>query len=160
MSAPAFPRSLGLAARLGVGAVLVYAGSIKAAGPSEEFALIISAYQILPQDMSLTLATFLPYVEMLIGWSLILGLHLRAAAAAAGAIFAGFLLSIASLGLRSIELPNCGCFGDSIHLTAAQAFLVDACLASLCLVAWKSVPAPWSLDHWIKASHPVSHGKR
>ena len=45
------PPALGLAARLIVGGVLVYAGAVKAAGPAEEFALVIGAYQVLPSDM-------------------------------------------------------------------------------------------------------------
>ncbi len=139
---------VGFAARVFVGAVLVYAGAIKAAGPAEEFAIVIGSYDILPRDMVLTAATFLPWVELLVGWALIFGLRLRAASVSAGALFAGFLVALASAQLKGIQLPNCGCFGDAVHFTLVQAFLVDTGLAALCWLSWKSAPARLSLDRW------------
>ncbi len=142
------PPSIGFAARVLVGTVLVYAGAVKAAGPSEEFAIVIGSYDVLPHDMVLTAATFLPWVELLLGWSLIFGLRLRAAAAAAAALFAAFLCALLSVQLKGIQLPNCGCFGDAMHFTPRQAFFVDSGLAALCWLSWKSAPARLSLDTW------------
>ena len=150
----------GLAARVIVGAVLVYAGATKAAGPAEEFALVIGAYDVLSKEMVLTAAAFLPWVELLLGWSLILGLRLRVTAAAAGALFAGFLFALVSVKLKGIQLPNCGCFGDAIHLTPLQALLVDSALASLCWVAWTAAPG-LSLDSWMEGGYTArTNGKR
>ncbi|MBI4061334.1 MAG: DoxX family membrane protein [Elusimicrobia bacterium] len=155
------PPPLGLVARALVGAVLVYAGATKAAGPAEEFAIIIGSYDVMPRDMVLTAAAFLPWVEILLGWSLILGLRLRAAAAGAGALFAAFLLALLSALLRGIPLPNCGCFGDAAHFTPLQALLLDLGLAALCWSAWKSAPARWSLDSWVEGGYTEpAHGKR
>ena len=155
------PPSLGLVARVLVGAVLVYAGATKAAGPSEEFAIVIGTYDIMPRHMVLTAATFLPWVELLIGWSLILGLRLRAAAVGAGALFAAFLTALALVQLRGIPLPNCGCLGDAIHMTPLQACLFDTCLASLCWLSWKSAPARLSLDSWVEGGYTgPTDGKR
>ncbi|PIR15854.1 MAG: DoxX family protein [Elusimicrobia bacterium CG11_big_fil_rev_8_21_14_0_20_64_6] len=160
MSAKIHP-SVGLAARVIVGAVLVYAGAAKAAGPAEEFAIVIGSYDLLPRDMVLTAATFLPWVEILIGWALIFGLKLRAAAISAGAMFAAFLLALASVQLKGIQLPNCGCFGDAIHFTPLQAFLFDACMSALCWLSWKSAPSPLSLDSWVEGGYTgTTHGKR
>ena len=155
------PPSIGLVARVLVGAVLVYAGATKAAGPSEEFAIVIGSYDFLPREMVLTAATFLPWIELLVGWALIFGLKLRAAAAGAGAIFASFLLALASVQLKGIALPNCGCFGDAIHFTPLQALLFDAVLAGLCWLAWKSAPARLSLDSWAEGGYTgPTNGKR
>lgn len=142
------PAVLSLAARFIVGAVLVYAGASKAAGASEEFALIISAYQLLPREMLLSTAALLPWAELLLGWSLLLGFHVRAAGVGAGALFGIFLVALASVKLRGIELPSCGCFGEGLHFTTAQALLVDAALAALSLLAWRLRPSPFSLDSW------------
>jgi uncharacterized membrane protein YphA (DoxX/SURF4 family) len=146
MSAKDLPHSYGVAARLIVGAVLVYAGATKAAGPAEEFALVIGAYQVLPKDMLLSMAAFLPWVELLLGWALILGAERRAAAAGAGVLFGGFLLALLSVIARGIELPNCGCFGDGVHFTPPQALLFDLALVSLCFVSWKAGDSKLSLD--------------
>lgn len=147
------PAPLGLAARALAGAVLIYAGATKAAGPAEEFALVIGSYQILGKDASMSAAAFLPWAELIVGWALLLGLRLRAAAAGAGALFSAFLLALVSVQLRGIELPNCGCFGDGVHLKPWQAFLVDTGLLAACAAAWKSAPARLSLDSWIDAGY-------
>lgn len=143
---------LGLLGRLVVGAVLVYAGATKAAGPSEEFALIISYYRLLPRDMVMTVASFLPWVEVLLGWALLLGAFSRFAAGAAGALFGFFLLALTSVLARGIELPNCGCFGDALHFTIPQALLFDALMLALCWCALRS-GGPLSLDKWVDAGY-------
>jgi len=154
------PPAVGLAARLIVGGVLVYAGATKAAGPSEEFAIVIGSYDLMSKDMVLTAATFLPWAELLIGWALILGFQLRVAAAAAGALFAAFLFALINVKAKGIELPNCGCFGDAIHFTPVQALLFDSFLVSLCFLAWRSAPASWSLDSWAEGGYTgLTHGK-
>ncbi len=147
------PPVLGVAARLIVGAVLVYAGATKAAGPAEEFALVIGSYGLLPKDALLSAAAFLPWAELLLGWALILGVRLRAAAAGSGALFGAFLFALISVQARGIELPNCGCFGDGIHFTPLQAVLFDSALAGLCFLAWKSAPASLSLDSWTEGGY-------
>lgn len=155
------PPSVGLAARVIVGAILVYAGATKAAGPAEEFAIVIASYDLLPRDMVLTSAAFLPWVELFLGWSLILGLFRKASAAAAGALFASFLFALVSVQAKGIQLPNCGCFGDAIHFTPLQALLFDTCLAVLCWLAWRSEPTRLSLDSWAEGGYTApTHGKR
>jgi len=143
------PRAIaGLAARLLVGAVLVYAGASKAAAPAEEFALVIGAYDVVPMGMTLPLAGLLPWVELLIGWALILGVESKAASAAAGVLTGIFLAAIGSVLVRSIPIPNCGCFGDAMHFTPLHAFLFDSVLAALCWTAFIAEPDPLSLDSW------------
>ena len=155
------PPAVGLAARVIVGAILVYAGATKAAGPAEEFAIVIGSYDVLPREMVLTAATFLPWVEMLIGWSLVLGFRLRVAAAAAGALFASFLFALVLVQAKGIQLPNCGCLGDAVHMTPPQALLFDTCLSALCWLTWKSAPAPLSLDSWVEGGYTgLAHAQR
>ncbi|UPT76139.1 MAG: DoxX family protein [Elusimicrobiota bacterium] len=131
---------------------MVYAGATKAAGPAEEFAIIIGSYDLLPRDMVLSAAALLPWAELLIGWALILGLRLRLAAAAAGALFCGFLFALITVKAKGIQLPNCGCFGDAIHFTPVQAMLFDSFLLALCFLAWKA-PSALSLDRWTEGGY-------
>ncbi|MFI5346696.1 MAG: MauE/DoxX family redox-associated membrane protein [Elusimicrobiota bacterium] len=143
------PRAMiALAGRVFVGAVLVYAGASKAAAPAEEFALIIDAYNLVPPSISLPMAGLLPWLEMLVGWALILGVEARAASAAAGAMTALFLAAIGSVIARGIPIPNCGCFGEGMHFTPAHAFLFDSLLATLCWIVFTAEPDPLSLDSW------------
>ena len=161
MNSRPLPPSLGLAARVIVGAVLIYAGATKAAGPAEEFAIVIGSYDIMPREMVITAATFLPWVEIVFGWMLIFGLRLRESAAGAGALFGLFLSALVMVKLKGIQLPNCGCFGEAIHFTPLQAILFDSGLAGLCFLAWKSAPAPLSLDRWLEGGYTgPTNGKR
>jgi uncharacterized membrane protein YphA (DoxX/SURF4 family) len=143
------PRAIvALAGRVFIGAVLVYAGASKAAAPAEEFALVIGAYGLVPSSVALPLAGLLPWVELLVGWALLLGVEARAASAAAGAMTAVFLFAIGSVLARGIPIPNCGCFGDAMHFTPAHAFVFDSLMAVLCWLVFTAEPDPFSLDSW------------
>lgn len=143
------PRDLvSLAARLLVGAVLVYAGASKTSAPAEEFALVIDAYALIPPSMALPLAGLLPWLELFVGWALILGIGTKAAASAAGVMFGLFLAALGSVLLRGIPLPNCGCFGDAMHFTPAQGLAFDSLMLALCWAVWRGAAGPISLDAW------------
>jgi uncharacterized membrane protein YphA (DoxX/SURF4 family) len=143
------PRAaLALAARLFVGAVLIYAGASKAAAPAAEFSLVIQSYDVVPTSIALPMAGLLPWMELLVGWALLLGVNARAAGAAAGAMTAIFLAAIGSVLLRGIPIPNCGCFGDAMHFTPAHAFAFDSLLTALSWLVFVSESGPLSLDSW------------
>ena len=138
-----------LAARLIVGAVLIYAGASKASAPAEEFALVIANYQVVSPSVALPLAGLMPWLELLIGWALLLGVEARAASAVAGSLFGVFLFALASVVVRDIPIPNCGCFGDAMHFTPVQALGFDSVMAALCWTAFRGdFPALLSLDSW------------
>jgi putative oxidoreductase len=138
----------GLAARLILGAVFLFAGAQKAAGPVEEFAVIISGYGLLPPGMTMGAAAVIPWLEVFLGLSLMAGYFTREAAAALGALSASFILALLSVKLRGYELPNCGCFGGGIHLTMWQAMALDAALLACAAAAFKAGSARLSLDRW------------
>jgi uncharacterized membrane protein YphA (DoxX/SURF4 family) len=141
-------QAAGLAARVIVGAVLIYAGATKAAAPAEEFALVIQSYSVVPLEVALPMAGLLPWLEMLVGWALLLGVETSGAAAVAGAMFAMFLLALGSVVARGIPIPNCGCFGDSMHFTPVQALLFDSVMGALSWTAFRFGAGPASLDGW------------
>jgi uncharacterized membrane protein YphA (DoxX/SURF4 family) len=137
-----------LAARLIVGAILVYAGASKASAPAEEFAYVIQAYDLVPMSIALPMAGMLPWLELLVGWSLILGVETQYAAAAGIGMFGLFLTALGSVVVRGVTLPNCGCFGDAMHFTPGQAFLFDSLMIALCWIVFRGGLAEWSLDSW------------
>lgn len=143
---------LGALGRVVLGAVLVYAGATKAAGPSEEFAMVIANYRLLPPDMVLTVASFMPWAEVFLGWALVLGVFVPHAAAAAGGLFSVFLFALLSVLARGIQLPNCGCFGGDWHFTVPQTLLLDSCLLALCWAAFRHGRS-LSLDKWAERGY-------
>lgn len=154
---PAPPSQLGahasaaFTARILVGLALVISGAMKAAAPAEEFSIVIENYRLIPDDMTLTFATMMPWLELFSGLALVLGAFTRLASAAAGAMLASFIFALLSTKLRGIELPHCGCFGGDIHLTAWQAILLDSFLSACAWLSFKYGSLKASLDNWVNA---------
>lgn len=143
----------GLAVRLAAGGLLVFAGALKASAPAEEFAVVIEGYNLLPPDAAGTLAVFLPWVELLVGWSLVWGFRARAAAAAAAALYAAFALAVASALARGIYLPDCGCFGMGFHPPPAATLALDLLLLGGLILTLKKGGSSLSLDKWAEGGY-------
>jgi uncharacterized membrane protein YphA (DoxX/SURF4 family) len=133
--------------RVIVGGVLIYAGFMKAAGPTAEFSAILEAYELFPPFLLTPLSSLLPYVEMWVGLFILSGFCTRQAALAAALLATSFAVSVGSTFLRHIDLTTCGCFGAH-SLTPHQTMVLDIVLLGLSLVVYrlsKYLP-PWSLD--------------
>jgi len=147
------PAWTGLAARLPLGLVLVFSGLLKTSAPAEEFAVVIENFRILPESMVVTMAAVVPWLEIILGLALILGYLTRLAASAAGTMLILFIGALASTQIRGFQLPNCGCFGQGVHLTTLQAVGLDAFLVLLAFLAYKKGSAKLSLDNWVNSGH-------
>ena len=136
-----------LYARAAVGGVLLYAGFMKAAGPSAEFAAAIAAYKILPAALVTPFSIAIPYLEMWIGLFVLTGFYSRYASLAAAALFAVFMIVLGSALLRGIDLASCGCFGADT-LSPRYTIVMDAVLLALSLASSKlnRFTPSWSLD--------------
>ena len=99
---------LALVFRLYVGGVFIYA-SMNKISYTAEFADTIASYQILPYwGVNLTAAA-LPWLELLSGAMLIIGVRAKAAALTIGAMLLVFCIAIAVNLLRGTPI-GCGCF--------------------------------------------------
>ena len=99
----------GLAARLVVGGVWIYAGAIKLPDPDQSVAAV-RAYELLPGETAVTVGHLLPVLETVVGGMLVLGVLVRGAAVVSALLFVAFIIGIASVWARGIEI-DCGCFG-------------------------------------------------
>ncbi|BCJ58231.1 MauE/DoxX family redox-associated membrane protein [Micromonospora endophytica] len=111
-------RWVGLAVRLGLAAVWLYAGATKvgdlaAAGRS------VHAYQVLPYEVATAVGAALPFVELALGVLLLLGLATRLVAGVSAALLLVFIAGIASAWSRGLAI-DCGCFGTGGELPAGQ----------------------------------------
>ena len=95
--------------RLILGGVLLVAGGLKVTDPYAS-ATSVRAYQILPIDLANFLGFVLPFAEVAIGLFLIVGIWVRLAAIAGGALMVMFIVAIGQAWIRGISL-DCGCFG-------------------------------------------------
>jgi len=144
-----------LVVRVALGALFVTAGALKI-GHFDLFASEIAGFQLLPHAVIAPLALLLPFVEVLLGAYLILGLFTRAAGWFAAFELALFAAAIASAVVRGIS-TSCGCFGPSdATMTSWPEVGRDAGLAVLAaLVAWRA-PGALALDRRMEHRHEQS----
>ena len=94
-----------------VGGVFIYAGAIKALDPVR-FASDIDNYKILPWVISVRLAFYLPWLEILCGFALILRRLYLGGLSILTALVAVFLVATIAAKARGLDI-TCGCFGHA-----------------------------------------------
>ena len=94
--------------RLVLGVVFVYASLDKIGHPAD-FARIVYNYHFLPGSVINVFAIILPWVELLTGMALILGLFVESAALIIGTVLVVFIIALSSAVIRDLDI-SCGCF--------------------------------------------------
>lgn len=96
-----------LIARLVVGGIFVMYGVDKIVTP-KDFAHSLMAYEMLPNIAVNLMALIMPWLEVICGLMLILGVRLRAASLLSSAMLVVFIMAILTAMARSLNI-NCGC---------------------------------------------------
>lgn len=109
MSAARIRAAVHLFCRAFPAALLLWAGVAKAFDRQAAI-LAIDAYDVLPDAAVRVLATVLPWVEIVVGVLLILGLFTRFAGIATGALAVLFIAAMGQAKARGLQI-DCGCFG-------------------------------------------------
>ena len=102
-----------LVCRLAVAGLFLFAAYQKlfeSADAPQKFALAINSFKILPEHLVHLATGAIPWIEVICGVLLILGLWTRAAAAVLGIMLVAFTIGVASVLLRDMSV-TCGCFG-------------------------------------------------
>ncbi|MDR7278967.1 putative membrane protein YphA (DoxX/SURF4 family) [Catenuloplanes atrovinosus] len=108
----------GLAARLGLAAVWLYAGGAKV-GDLAGSVRAVNAYRVMPFDVAQVIGAMLPFVEVAVGLLLLAGLATRVSAGFSALLLAVFIAGIASAWARGLRI-DCGCFGSGGQLAAGE----------------------------------------
>jgi len=101
-------RWIELAARWILGATFIYASYSKILAPAV-FAKIIYGYDLFPAFLINPAAIILPFVELIAGLALIIGVYPRSAALVINGMLLAFIVSLSINILRGHEF-DCGCF--------------------------------------------------
>ena len=133
-------RWLVLAARLLLGGIFL----LSAIGKLQHSALFVDQvvdYGLLPEGLSRLYATVLPWAEVAVGFSLILGLLSAVGAIVSAAMTVSFAIAGIYSLLRPEEVPSlCGCFGELVDLSHTQSLTLDVAMllaAVVIVVSWR-----------------------
>jgi len=142
---------------LAVGWVFVYASFAKIADP-RAFAKIVYHYQVVGPSASFgfvpanLVAVALPWVELIAGVLLIIGLWRREAAVVTAILLAVFVAAVGSTMVRGIDIQNCGCFALDATGRAAGWKLIAGDLALLAAALVVAVVPPRAAEAAAEAS--------
>ncbi|CAB4786122.1 MAG: DoxX family membrane protein [Actinobacteria bacterium] len=142
---------LALLARVILGGALLVAGGLKALHPYQA-AAAVRAYELLPVSVANPVGYALPWIEIGVGFILILGLYIRLGALLGAGMMLIFIIGVGSAWARGLSI-DCGCFGGggavdpsktAYASEIARDLLFFACGAFL---LWRP-GTRWSLDSW------------
>ncbi|HEX3467867.1 MAG TPA: MauE/DoxX family redox-associated membrane protein [Candidatus Elarobacter sp.] len=137
-----------LVLRVVLGAVFLVAGILKI-GHGIEFATEIAAFRLVPQPLIAPMALGLPFLEVLLGGYLVIGLFTRTAAWVAAVMLLAFDGAIASAVVRGLTV-SCGCFGPGDKTTTSWGEVArDAIFVLLAVVVALRPPGTLALDRRI-----------
>lgn len=120
------------ALRLVLGGLFIYAGAVKVVAPLD-FAQDIRNYRLVGQSLSFIAAVILPWLEILAGAALIVGVWRRGAALVVSGLLVFFIVLTAVTMLRGLDV-DCGCFGSLSRKSGWGVILEDLGMLAMGLV--------------------------
>ena len=128
---------VGTVARLGLAAVFLVSGVLKAIDPDATY-VAVRAYDVLPKAGVTLVAGILPWLEIVLGLLLLAGLATRVVAVASAGLLVVFIAGVVQAWARGLSI-DCGCFGgggavDPGQTTYGLELLRDA--GFLLMAAW------------------------
>ena len=144
---------IGLLARLGLAAVWLISGIIKAVDPRTTV-VAVRAYQIFPESLVGTIAGILPFLEIALGVLLAIGLATRLTAVLSAVVLVAFIAGVISAAARGLSI-DCGCFGGGGDVAAGQTAYTEEILRDLGFLALAVYlivrpDTPLSVDRWVR----------
>jgi uncharacterized membrane protein YphA (DoxX/SURF4 family) len=100
---------VGTVARLGLSAVWLVSGGLKAFDPDQTY-IAVRAYDVLPAAGVELVAAVLPWLEIALGLLLLAGIGTRPVAGLSGALLLVFVAGVVQAWTRGLSI-DCGCFG-------------------------------------------------
>jgi thiol-disulfide isomerase/thioredoxin/PKD repeat protein len=101
-----------------------------------EFVQIVISYGVLPYSLAEFYAIALPWLELIIGWMLVLGVLTRLSSLISLLMIVSFIVagSFALLGISAGNGDLCGCFGEALPMSHVQSLTIDAIMLVMALI--------------------------
>lgn len=148
---------IGLLVRLGLAAVWLVSGAIKASDLNQTY-LAVQAYDLLPGSVSSVVAGAIPFLELALGVLLLVGLGTRITAAVSALVLLAFIGAVAQSWARGLTI-DCGCFGGGGQVAPGETKYpqeIARDIGFLLLAGWLMVRprSILSLDGWLTVREP------
>jgi len=125
---------LELVVRVAVGVIFIYASIDKIITPAQ-FARVVYNYHLAPAELVNLVAVIMPWVELICGISLILGIYKEGSLLILGFLLLVFAVSIGINLFRGVDL-ECGCFTVSSRAKSNTLTLLLRDFGYMVLVAY------------------------
>lgn len=142
-----FPAAISLALRVPVGIYFIVAAVGKIEAP-EGFLINIRAYEMLPPYLAPAMAYTMPWLELICGGLLILGLWVFEARLLTLGMLAVFIAAVSSALARGLNI-DCGCTGKESDPVGAGVILRNSAMVAALALDWAMLRA---------AGRPRAHG--
>ncbi|HYS39847.1 MAG TPA: MauE/DoxX family redox-associated membrane protein [Pseudonocardiaceae bacterium] len=109
---------MGTLCRLGLAAVWLISGGVKAVDPNQTYAAV-RAYQVLPGGVVSPVAAVLPFLELAFGLLVLMGIGTRLMGVLSGLLLLVYVAGVAQSWARGLTI-DCGCFGGGGQVAAGQ----------------------------------------
>ena len=148
--------------RIFIGLVLLVSGFEKLMSPYQNFLYVIQAYAMFPllpgipgwspSGLEKLAALSVPWVELMAGIFLSLGLWTDWSLKGALLLFGSFIVIVGQALLRGLPIDQCGCFGENIHILPQYIIVFDSVmlLSIFWLLRHPSKTKIFSLDNNLK----------
>ena len=133
-----------------IGSIFLVSGLGKLLSPYQNFLYVIQAYQLLPSWGEVLTAQIFPWIELLVGSFVFIGLWTSWSLRGASVLFGVFVVVVGQALIRGLSLASCGCFGEWIHLKLQTIIVMDSVslLLTLLLLHNISQTRKFSLDSY------------
>jgi len=141
--------------RVAIGVVFLFAGLAKISDPVR-FLLSLREFQLFPDIITRLSAIYLPWLEFVLGFFIILGLLHKTASLMLASLNVVFALAILSVIVRGIDI-DCGCFGllaDTLKIpdrADIKAIFRNIIFTTMCLYVFWSKKTVLSLENYIES---------
>jgi hypothetical protein len=126
--------------RLLIGGIFIISGLGKLLSPYQNFLYVIQAYQLLPSWGEILAAQIFPWIELIVGVFVFLGLWTPWSLRGALILFGIFVVVVGQALIRGLPLENCGCFGEWIHLKPQMVIIMDSVSLLLTCILLGNIP--------------------
>jgi uncharacterized membrane protein YphA (DoxX/SURF4 family) len=141
--------------RIIIGSIFIFSGLGTLLSPYQNFLYVVQAYQLLPSWGEVLTAQVLPWVELIVGVFVSLGLWIPWSLKGALVLFGIFIVVVGQALIRGLPLESCGCFGEWVHLKLQTVIIADSVSLLLTSLLLYNIPQTkkFSLDSYFEKAN-------